>query len=149
MAGLFTSTVYVYIYVCLHYFLTNILNSRVRKDSLGFSSLIFCIIHSLVFSYNKNQFSTTAHSVYYVLSFFPHFIVLSFFFQAASDETALDDLSSLSNVGHDSDQLPSSHNSPDKLSLTPSKLCNLKILPTFGSRISLVQERQRTTSPRN
>jgi hypothetical protein len=61
-------------FVCLHYFLTNILNSCVRKDSLGFSSPIFSFINSLVFSHNKNQFSTTAHSVYFVLSFFLHLL---------------------------------------------------------------------------
>jgi hypothetical protein len=36
MAALFMFIVYVYVYVCLHYFLTNIFNSCVRKDSLGF-----------------------------------------------------------------------------------------------------------------
>jgi hypothetical protein len=73
MALLFMFIVYVYIYVCLHYFLTNIFYSCLRKYSLGFSSPIFYIINSLVYSYNKNQFSATAHSVYYVLSFLPHF----------------------------------------------------------------------------
>jgi hypothetical protein len=40
------------------------------KDSLGFSFPIFCIINSLVFLIIKNQFTTTVHSVRFVLSSF-------------------------------------------------------------------------------
>jgi hypothetical protein len=72
MAALFMFIVYVYIYVCLHYFVTNVFNPFVWKDSSGFSSPIFPIINSHVFSHNNKK------SVLYYCAFrLLRFVILS------------------------------------------------------------------------
>jgi hypothetical protein len=72
MDALFTFIVYVHIYVCLHYFATNVFNSFVWKDSSGFSSPIFPIINSHVFSHNNKKLV-----LYYCAFRLLRFVILS------------------------------------------------------------------------